>query len=113
MLAGHETTEAIGQPQTAVTIQVDGTEYTSTQAGADPGAAITAALSERGIMVEVLGLHETRVGVGSNSEALALVEYRTAAGTRWSAGQDRSPLTATLAAVIRAANASPRPAVVP
>ena len=61
-------------------------------------------------MVEVLGVHETRIGVGSDSEALALVEYRTAAGTRWAAGKDRSPLAATLAAVIGAANGGQRSA---
>ena len=113
VLAGCETAEAAGQPQTTVTIQVDGTEHTSTQPGADQVAALTAALSEHGIVVEVLGLHQTRAGVGRDSEALALVEYRTTAGTQWAAGQDRSRMTATLAAVIRAANASPRPAVLP
>jgi len=109
-LAGYKVTEAAGQPSTAITIAVDGTEHTSTQAGADSVAAITAALSERGIMVEVLGVHETRIGVGSDTEALALVEYRTAAGTRWAAGKDRSPLAATLAAVIGAANGGQRSA---
>jgi 2-isopropylmalate synthase len=106
-LTGYETTEADGRPQTTVTIQVDGTEHTTTYAGADPVEALTATLSTHGIMVEVLGLHETRAGTGSDTHALALVEYRTAAGTSWAAGRDRSPLAATQAAVIRAANASP------
>ncbi|HXT88696.1 MAG TPA: 2-isopropylmalate synthase [Trebonia sp.] len=103
-LTGYEATAADGQPQTSVTVQVDGTEHSSTHAGADPVEAVTAALSEHGITVEVLGLHETRAGTGN--QVLALVEYRTAAGTRWAAGLDRSPRTATLAAVIRAANAT-------
>jgi 2-isopropylmalate synthase len=106
-LTGYATTEANGRPQATITIQVDGTEHTSTRAGTDPVEALTAALSAHGIVIEVLGVHETRVGTGSDTHVLALVEYRTAAGPGWAAGQGRSPLAATQAAVMRAANASP------
>ena len=104
-LAGYETIEAGGQSQTTVTIQVDGTGHTSTHAGTDPVEVLTAVLSAHGIMIEVLGVHETRVGTGNDSETLVLVEYRTAEVTCWAAGKDRSPLAATQHAVIRAANA--------
>jgi 2-isopropylmalate synthase len=113
VLTGYATAEADGRPQTAITVQVDGTEHTSTHAVADPVEAVTAALGERGITVEVLGVHETRAGTGGDSQALALVEYRTADGIRWAAGLDRSPVAATLAAILRAANASPRASVLP
>jgi len=109
-LAGYETTEAAGQPQTVVTLRVDGTAHTSTHAGANPVEAVTAALQEHGITVEVLGLHETTADTGGGREALILLEYRGPEGTCWAAGQDRSPLAATLAAIIRAAKASPRTA---
>jgi 2-isopropylmalate synthase len=42
---------------------------------------------------------------GADAEALTLIEYRAPHGPAWVAGRDRSTLTATLAAVIRAANA--------
>jgi 2-isopropylmalate synthase len=103
-LSGYETVTADGGTGTAITIRVGGTEYASTHPGSDPVEALTAALAAHGIVVETLGLHQATAGVGIGSEALALLEYRTAQGTGWAAGRDRSPLAASLAAVIQAAN---------
>jgi 2-isopropylmalate synthase len=99
-LTRFETTEA----RTAITIRVGGVDHASTHVGVGPVEALTTGLRAHGIDVEVLSLAQTSVGAGNDSEALTLLEYRTSRGTGWTAGQDRSVLAATLAAVIRAAN---------
>lgn len=50
-----------------------------------------------------MALHQTSLTAGSDSEALTLIEYRTASGTHWAAGRDRSVLTASLNAALNAA----------
>ncbi|WP_241988953.1 2-isopropylmalate synthase [Leucobacter luti] len=93
--------------RTRVTVSVAGVASTHEFAAGGPVAALVAALHERGIRIEVLGLHQTSVGSGAASTALTLIEYRDAAGTaRWAAGASTSVLSASLAAVIRAANAA-------
>jgi 2-isopropylmalate synthase len=99
-LTRFETTEA----RTAITIRVGGVDHASTHVGVGPVEALTTALRAHGAEVEVLSLTQTSVGAGNDSEALTLLEYRTPQGTGWAAGQDRSVLAATLAAVTRAAN---------
>lgn len=98
-LVGYETTEA----HVVVTIRMGAEEYTSKHFEVGPVEALTAALGEHGIVVEVLSLHQTSVGAGNDSDALTLVEYREGRGVRWAAGRSRSVLEASLAAVIRAA----------
>jgi 2-isopropylmalate synthase len=78
-----------------------------TQADAGSAEALAEALRARGITVDVLSLHQTRVGAGNDTDALTLIEYRDGPVTRWAAGRERSVPGATLAAVIRAANAIP------
>ncbi|MFB9965123.1 2-isopropylmalate synthase [Sinosporangium siamense] len=90
--------ETLGQ-ETRVTVRIDGMLHTGVRAGVDPVEALTAMLGEHGIEVDIVSL--TRMPAGPLG-TLALVEHRTSAGTRWSAGCDRSALTATLDAVARA-----------
>ncbi|TCK59305.1 2-isopropylmalate synthase [Curtobacterium sp. PhB136] len=79
-------------------------ERTSEHPGVGPVEALAAALDGFGLGVDVLSLHQSSVAAGSDSEALTLVEHRTADGTAWAAGRARSVLDASLAAVLRAAD---------
>ena len=89
---------------TAITLGIDGVEYRRAHEGVGPVEALATALAEHGIQIEVLSLHQTSIGAGSDTEALTLVEYRSGGTTRWAAGADRSVLTASLDAIMRAAN---------
>ncbi|WP_030921526.1 2-isopropylmalate synthase [Streptosporangium amethystogenes] len=104
VLVGYDTSEAVGQTRTRVSLRIDGTEQTSTRTDIGPVEALTAALDAHGIRIDVLSLHQTSVGAGNDSDALTLLEYRTDDTIGWSAGQERSVLAASMAAVIAAAN---------
>ncbi|MEU8244425.1 2-isopropylmalate synthase [Actinoplanes missouriensis] len=97
-LAGYQTSDT----GTTVTLRADGTERTSTHEGVGPVEALVEALAAGGVTVDVLSLHQTSIGAGSDSEALTLLEHRAGGVTRWTAGRDRSVLAASLAAVLRA-----------
>ena len=88
---------------TTITIRANGRESTISLDGVGPIEALTTALADIGFAVEILSLHQTSTGVGSNSEAVTLIEYRHGQGIGWVAGKDRSVLTASLTAVINAA----------
>jgi len=100
----YTTSEIDGRARTTVTVRIDGDERTTTHDGVGPVEALAAALTAHGLPVEVLGLHQTSIGAGADSQALTLIEYRDGAATRWAAGQDRSVLTASLAALAAAAS---------
>jgi 2-isopropylmalate synthase len=87
-----------------VTVHVDGVEHSSTHDGAGPVEALVDALAGHGIGVEILSLHQSSMRSGADAEALTMIEHRTPDGPAWTAARDRSTLTATLGAVIRAAN---------
>ncbi|QUY61195.1 alpha-isopropylmalate synthase regulatory domain-containing protein [Gulosibacter molinativorax] len=91
--------------RTDVTVVVAGVERRSTHDGTGPVEALVDALDAQGITVEILSLHQSSMRSGADAEALTLIEHRTPDGSAWAAGRDRSTLTATLDAVIRAANA--------
>jgi 2-isopropylmalate synthase len=100
-LAGFDTTD------TGATITLrteDGVEHTSNHEGMGPVEALTDALARRGLRIEVLGLHQTSVGGGNDSDAITLIEYRSGRVTGWAAGKDRSVLTATLSAIVEIAH---------
>ena len=103
-LVDYTTSEIDGRARTTVTVRIDGDERTTTHDGVGPVEALAAALTAHGLPVEVLGLHQTSIGAGADSQALTLIEYRDGAATRWAAGQDRSVLTASLAALAAAAS---------
>ncbi|WP_446685839.1 2-isopropylmalate synthase [Microbacterium plantarum] len=89
---------------TDITLTVDGLTHTSEHPGVGPVEALTAALAEHGITIEVLSLHQSSIGSGTDTDALTLVEYRDGSGVvAWAAGSKRSVLAATLDAIIRAA----------
>lgn len=68
-----------------------------------PVEALTSALSECGIDVEVLSLHQSSVYSGNATDAITFIEYRDQGHSKWAAGRDRSVLMASLLAVISAA----------
>jgi len=103
-LVDYTTSDTDGRTRTTITVRVDGDERTTTHDGVGPVEALAEALTAHGLPVEVLGLHQTSIGAGADSQALTLIEYRDGAATRWAAGQDRSVLTASLAALAAAAS---------
>ncbi len=107
-ITSYDTAETDGDSRTRITLRIDGREHTTTHRGGGPVEALTAALDAQSIRIDVVSLHQTSVGSGADSEALTLLEHRTADGGAWSAGRDRSVLSSTLSAVIAAATASGR-----
>ncbi|PRA78847.1 2-isopropylmalate synthase [Microbacterium sp. MYb66] len=108
-LVGYDTAETgIAETDTGshtrITLRVDGEEHTSAHTTGGPLEALTAALDAHGVGIDVVSLHQTSIGSGNTSDALTLLEHRTADGGAWSAGRGRSVLTASLSAVIAAAN---------
>ncbi|MGH3688537.1 MAG: 2-isopropylmalate synthase [Microbacterium sp.] len=104
VLVSYDTAETEGRPRTRITVRIDGREHTTTFTAGGPVEALTAALDAHGFMVDVLSLHQTSVGSGAESDALTLIEHRTDHGSVWSAGRGRSVVSASLSAVIAAAN---------
>ncbi|OZE83922.1 hypothetical protein CH305_05565 [Rhodococcus sp. 15-649-2-2] len=101
---GFDSHENNGSADTCVTLKIDGTSFSTSHGGVGPVEALVEALAAHGRHVEILGLTQTSVRAGNDSDAVTLLEYRTAAGSGWAAGIDRSVLSATLDAVVRAAN---------
>ncbi|WP_372435211.1 2-isopropylmalate synthase [Tomitella cavernea] len=86
-----------------IALDIGGTVYRTTHEGVGPVEALTEALGRCGIHVEILGLHQSSIGAGSDTDALTLIEYRVGGRSAWAAGVDRSVLAASLQAVIRGA----------
>lgn len=103
-LVSYNIAEAGGLTTTTIALRIDGSEHPSTHLGGGPVEALIAALDTYGILIDVVSLHQTSVGSGNDSDALTLIEHRAEGGSTWSAGRGRSVLTASLSAVIAAAN---------
>lgn len=101
-LISYDSADGEGNPRTRITLQVEGREHTTVHREGGPIEALTAALSAHGVRVNIVGLHQTSVGSGAESDALTLLEHRTSAGSSWSAGRGRSVLSASLSAVMAA-----------
>jgi 2-isopropylmalate synthase len=105
-LISHETTT--GEKGSTVTAQllVDGEHRTVTGAGTGPLSAFVAGLAaDLGIDLEVTDYSEHAVSAGTDAQAAAYVEAQSSEGeTRWGVGLDESILTASLKAVVSAAN---------
>ncbi|MFK4759936.1 2-isopropylmalate synthase [Microbacterium sp. ZW T5_45] len=101
-LVGYQVDQSI----TELTLRTGSGTATFRTDGLGPVEALTAALAQAGSRVEVLSLHQTSVGGGTDSDALTLIEYRTAGAGEisWAAGRARSVLEASFAAVLRAAD---------
>lgn len=102
---GIHVDEVDGTARTTTTVNIDGSVTTTEHVAGGPVEALVDALATRGIVVDIVGLHQTSVGTGSTSDALTCLEYRHDGVSRWTAGRSRSVLGASLDAVIRAANA--------
>ena len=88
---------------TTIALSIGDTEHRSVHDGVGPVEALTAALDQHDIRIEVLSLYQSSIGTGNSTDALTLIEYRSGEDTGWAAGSHRSVLTASLHAVIRAA----------
>jgi 2-isopropylmalate synthase len=68
-------------------------------------SSVTAALAELGVALDVVDYVEHTLGLGSDAQAAAYVECRTAGGTTvWGVGIDADIATASVRAVLGAAN---------
>lgn len=105
-LSRYEISESKDRSDTQIVLRVHGEEHLSSHVASGPVEALTAALKAQGIIIEVLELHQTSIGQGSDSEALTVIEYRGGEQVRWAAGQAGSVLGASMAAVINAAHLS-------
>ena len=103
-LAGYESSEIDETSRTSITLAIDGAETTTGHEDVGPVEALTIALREHEIEVDVLDLHQTSIGSGNDSQALTLIEYRHPGGTGWVAGRADSVLAASLRAITTAAN---------
>ena len=103
-LIAYDTAETAGTARTTVTLHVDGHEHLSTQCGGGSVEALTRVLESHGIRIDIISLHQTSVKSGAYSDALTLIEHRTPGGTVWTAGRGHSVVSASLSAVITAAN---------
>ncbi|WP_334151879.1 2-isopropylmalate synthase [Microbacterium sp.] len=89
---------------TRVHVRHDDASLTSVHDHVGPVEALTTALRDAGIVVEILALHQTSVRAGDDSEAITLLEYRDGSAVRWVAGRASSVIEASFDAVIRAAD---------
>ncbi|MFF1541974.1 2-isopropylmalate synthase [Microbacterium sp. NPDC058269] len=103
-LVSYDIAEGGVESRTQIILRIDGFEHTATHAGGGPVEALTATLETHGVRVDVVSLHQTSLGSGDDSDALTLLEHRTEDGAAWTAGRGRSVLSASLSAVITAAN---------
>jgi 2-isopropylmalate synthase len=104
LLVGHE--EATRDGATGVTAQllVDGEHRTVSGQGNGPIAALVHGLrTDLGMDIEVLDYAEHAVGAGAEANAVAYVEARSEDEVRWGVGMDQSITTASLKAVLGAA----------
>lgn len=104
-LEEYEVAEVAGAARARMSIRVGETRSVHERTAEGPVEALVSALAERGTALEVLELHQASVRSGTDSEALTLIEYRHAGGAGWAGGRAESVLSASLAAVIAAANA--------
>jgi 2-isopropylmalate synthase len=105
-LLGHEITTGDKGSRVTAQLLVDGEHKTVTGTGNGPLAAFIAALEvDLGIDLEVTDYSEHAVTAGTDAQAAAYVETQSTDGeTRWGVGLDESILTASLRAVVSAAN---------
>jgi 2-isopropylmalate synthase len=105
-LVSHESTTGEGGSKVTAQLIVDGEHRTVSGAGNGPIAAFVSAVrTELGVDIDVVDYSEHAVGAGSDAVACAYVETQDGAGTvRWGIGMHESIETASLRAVVSAAN---------
>jgi 2-isopropylmalate synthase len=104
VLRETESFDSGGSTRTRISLTINGEARTTTHESVGPVQALTTALKDAGIELEVLDLRQTSIGSGNNSEALSLVAFQHSGESAWAAGMSRSVLSANLSAVISAAN---------
>lgn len=92
--------------RTQLSVRIDGSEYGGCYDGVGPIEALIEFLGTHGVAVDVVALHQTSLTAGNGGMTLTLIEFRSAAGTHWSAGRARSVLTASVNARLAAARSS-------
>ncbi len=86
---------------------IDGREQSVSGRGNGLISSVVAALAEQGVALDVVDYVEHTLGHASDAQAAAYVECRTASGkTVWGVGIDADVATASVRAVLGAANAS-------
>jgi len=106
-LGDYEETRATnGDRIFAGKLQVDGAERSVSGRGNGLISSVVAALAEQGAPLDVIDYVEHTLGSASDAQAAAYVECRTASGkTVWGVGIDADIATASVRAVLGAANA--------
>ncbi|WP_414731647.1 2-isopropylmalate synthase [Williamsia sp.] len=106
-LVSYQADEIAGRTHTRLGLRVGGVDHTTAHDDIGPVEALTKALEQHGLHVDIADMHQTSVGVGNDSDALTFVECRIGtAHSQWFAGRDQSALGATLSAVVAAAAAA-------
>ncbi|GAA4548297.1 2-isopropylmalate synthase [Amycolatopsis samaneae] len=90
--------------RSAGVLTVDGRTAEHRGSGTGPVDALAGVLAGLGRKIEVLGLTQQSVERGSTGRAVTYLEFRTGGSIRWAVGIDASVVTASLNAVIAAAN---------
>jgi 2-isopropylmalate synthase len=105
-LVSHESTTGEGGSKVTAQLIVDGEHRTVSGSGNGPIAAFVAAVrDELGVDIDVVDYSEHAVGAGSDAVACAYVETQNGGGdVRWGLGMHESIETASLRAVVSAAN---------
>jgi 2-isopropylmalate synthase len=88
----------------AVLARADGIETRVTGSGNGPLSALTAALAEAGIRVEVLDYTQQALSAGVDSAAVCYLRCQVEGREVWGVGMDTSVLTATVCAAMSAVN---------
>jgi len=103
-LLGHEETSRNGATQVTAQLVVDGEHKTVAGQGNGPIAALVNGLRhDLGLELEVLDYAEHAMGAGAEAQAVAYVEARSGHEVRWGVGTDENITTASLKAVLGAA----------
>ncbi len=87
-------------------IIVDGVARSVSGRGNGLISSVAAAVAELGVGLDVIDYTEHTLGIGSDAQAVAYLECRTADRTVWGVGLDADVATASVRAVLGAANAA-------
>jgi len=100
--------EGDGRDRIAAEVRIGGDERELTGIGNGPIAAFVDALTEAGLDLRVLDYVEHALAAGGDARAACYVECGNGDHVRWGVGVDSSIVTASLRAVVSAANRMPR-----
>ena len=105
ILRDYEETGAPGDRLFVGRVAVDGAERSITGRGNGLISGVVAALAEAGLVLDVVDYVEHAIGTGSQAQAVTYLECRAGDGsTAWGVGIDPDVATASVRAVLSAAN---------